>query len=145
MTGAAALETENRRLRDEVATLREALRQAEEAVCPPLCLPAAWGMTSHEQRFLLALYAAKGEVVTRFRMSVATHGVMSDRDGGRSVQNRHLCNIRRKLRVLGVPVTVHVVKQGEAHSDRAAGWCLDRDSLRVIGEAATVRPVEGGT
>ncbi|KAB7782408.1 helix-turn-helix domain-containing protein [Methylorubrum populi] len=113
-------------LLEERDTLREQIRQLEEALRPTIILPRAWRLTRRESDFLNVLRAAAPNVVHRERMLIALYGTWDDAPE-QKITDVYLCKVRRKLMEAQARIEIETVW--------GRGWRLSPESVVRFDEA----------
>lgn len=84
-------------LMEERDTLREALRQMQQAMAPQVPVPRNWRLTPKEIMLLLALRRASPGILTKEQCIIALYGVIDDAIPDQKIIDVFICKIRRKL------------------------------------------------
>jgi two-component system cell cycle response regulator CtrA len=91
------------RQNDEIATLRERIRQLEEALSPTdAAPPVEWGLTATQARVYAHL--ASRERATRQSIMTALYGTRPNDDPEMKIVDVFICHIRRKVAPFGVRI-----------------------------------------
>lgn len=83
-------------LLEERETLREQVRQLEEALAPTALLPRAWRLTKTEERFIRAIRAVGPNLLHHERAMLTLYGMWEDAPE-QKILDVMICKIRRKL------------------------------------------------
>jgi len=89
-------------LQREVETLRERVRQLEDALTPSAGLPLEWGLTATEARLFSAI--AGREMATKQYLMTALYSDRPDEEPEIKIVDVLVCKIRKKLRPFGVEI-----------------------------------------
>jgi|GEM_PF-2957957 len=95
-------------LLEECDTLREHVRQLEEALAPTIVLPKAWRLTTTEERFIRAIRAVGPNVLHRERGLLALYG-MWDEVPDQKIVDVWVHKVRTKLRHAQAQITIETV------------------------------------
>lgn len=117
-----------RRLREENETLREHVRQLEEAIVPAIPLPRSWRLTAHQGRLLCAIRAAAPHIFSRERAVLVIYGSSEDHPTWR-VMDAQVCYARRSLKRADAPITFETVP--------GVGWRMSPESCAAFDAAVT--------
>lgn len=93
-------------LMEERDTLKEALRQMEQAMAPVMQLPREWRLTGCETKFLFAVRAVAPNVAHKERVLIAMYGVLDQDMPDQKVIDVYACKVRRKL--MAVQAQIHI-------------------------------------
>jgi two-component system cell cycle response regulator CtrA len=89
-------------LRAEIDTLRERVRQLEQALMPNAPLPVEWGLTAAEARLFSALTAR--DMATKEQLMTALYSGRPDEEPEIKIIDVFVCKIRKKLKPFGVKI-----------------------------------------
>ncbi|MCJ2069582.1 helix-turn-helix domain-containing protein [Methylobacterium sp. J-030] len=95
-------------LLEERDTLREDVRQLEEALTSMIVLPKAWRLTTTEERVICAIRAVGLNVLHRERGLLALYGLWDEVPDQKNI-NVWICKIRQKLREAQAEITIETV------------------------------------
>ncbi|GJE37819.1 helix-turn-helix domain-containing protein [Methylobacterium persicinum] len=115
-----------RTLRDENDTLRERIRQLEEALIHPVLPPLSWGLSPKQSLILQAIRAASPGYLHLDRAMIILYG-MSDEAPCKRVLYVFMAHTRRKLERAGVPLVIEAVA--------FRGWRLPPESRETYDAA----------
>lgn len=97
-----------RSLIEENETLREEVRQLRGLLAPEPRAPKHWRLTRLQDRLLRALRGAGTGLLTRERAMAALYSDRDDPPDAKMI-DVHLCLLRAKLRLCGLPVAVETL------------------------------------
>lgn len=102
---------------EEIQTLRERVRQLEEALAPStITVPLEWRLTGSEARVFAHLTTRP--VATKQSIMMALYSDRTDEDPEMKIVDVYICKMRRKLKPFGVVIGT-VWGQGYALEQRA--------------------------
>lgn len=104
----------------EIETLRERVRQLEEALMPPTLLPVEWRLTGSEARVFSCL--AGRDMATKQVVMLALYSDRIDDDVEPKIVDVFICKMRKKLKPFGVEILT-VWGTGYALKDRER-WAI---------------------
>lgn len=125
-------------LLEERDTLRETVRQLEEALVPTTILPRSWRLTSTEERLLRALRAVGQNVLHHERAMLALYGMIEDAPEQKII-DVWVHKVRTKLRHAQAQITIETIW--------GRGWrmtpegCAQFDALVAADRARWAEPV----
>lgn len=107
------------RQQQEIETLRERVRQLEDALIPPdVVVPLEWGLTASEARMFAFLTTR--DIATKQQIHDALYGLRPDGDDPEmKIIDVFVCKARKKLSKFGVVIETHW-GQGYGLRDRAS-------------------------
>lgn len=95
------------KLLDEVETLREQVRQYQEALAPETVFPLTWRLRPQARTVLTVLHARRGNLVAYERLTLAVAGTHPDlAEPSRGHLGMLVMHIRRALAAAGIPEAV---------------------------------------
>lgn len=89
--------------KEALETLRERIRQLEEALSPTFTVPVEFGLTSSEGRVLSCL--VHREFATKPQIMMAVYADRFDEEPEPKIVDVFVCKIRKKLRPHGVVIS----------------------------------------
>lgn len=95
-------------LREENDTLREQVRQLQEALAPTAILPRSWCLTKTEERLLRAIRAVGPNLLHHERAMLAIYGMWEDMPE-QKILDVLVCKIRRKLMEAQAQIRIETV------------------------------------
>lgn len=95
--------------------LAERVRQLEDELMPPLCLPIEWALTSTEAR--LFAHLTTREIATKQSLMVALYSDRYDANVDPKIVDVFICKIRKKLSPFGIRIET-IWAQGYRLHDR---------------------------
>lgn len=123
-------------LLDERDTLREHIRQLEEALAPTSILPRAWRLTATEERLLRALRAVGPNVLHHERAMLTLYGMLEDAPQ-QKILDVMICKIRRKLMEGQAQIRIETIW--------GRGWRMTAESCARFDEAVAADQAAWGT
>jgi xanthine/CO dehydrogenase XdhC/CoxF family maturation factor len=113
-------------LLEERDTLREHVRQLEEALAPTFVLPASGRLTPVEEKLIAALRVVGPSVLHRERAMIAIYGMGEDAPGQKALDIL-LCKLRKKLAQTRTHIEIETVW--------GRGWRMSAESRARFDEA----------
>ena len=95
-------------LLEERDTLREHVRQLEEALAPTVVLPRAWRLSTSEECLLRAIRAVEPNVLHHERGMIVLYGMLDDAPN-QKILDVLICKVRQKLRHAQAQITIETV------------------------------------
>lgn len=115
-------------LLEERDTLREQVRQLEEALAPMAILPRAWGLTRNEETFLRAIRAVGPNVLHRERALIAVYGMWEEAPD-QKIADVLLSKVRGKLMRAQAQIHIETVW--------GRGWRMSAESCARFDQAVS--------
>lgn len=113
-------------LRDENETLREQIRQYQEALAPRALLPKSWRLTGKQETLLRALRAVGPNVLHHERAMLALYDMWEDAPD-QKILDIMICHIRRKLMEAQAQIRIETVW--------GRGWRMTPESCAMFDAA----------
>jgi hypothetical protein len=111
---------------DQIETLREYIRQLEDALVPMSQLPSQWNLSSHQARLLRAIRAAGPSGLSHDSAMLAIYGMIDEAPDDRII-HVFLVHIRRRLAAANVPICIERIPK--------FGWRMPPESCAVFDAA----------
>lgn len=113
-------------LLEERDTLREHVRQLEEALAPTAILPRSWRLTATEERLLRAVRAVGPNVLHHERAMIILYGMLDDAPQ-QKILDVLICKLRRKLMEGQAQIRIETIW--------GRGWRMTAESCARFDEA----------